>query len=156
MDEEEHDTFMRNVRLSIDLPVILAFGVNPIVSGLYLWYSVSYQTDDGYFSRRTQIWFPAVYMMLSTSLLPFAVKEYEQERLKKLGYEQRASLLGRLDWVLNVAILLGVTYWMKRWDVDGWSKSQARWALFFNAVTFYLGFVLAFMGPIWLWTKRVR
>lgn len=155
MSVEERNTFTRNVRLSTTWFVILAFVVNPAIAAFYFWYAVSYQTDDGFFSRRTQILLPFVYGLFSFTVPLLLVREREEARLKKMGYEQRSSWFGQIEWGLGVAVLLGVPFWMNQWDWEGITGRYAVLAIVFNGVAFWTGIILAIMGPVWLFTERV-
>lgn len=155
-DAEDTDTLIRNIRLSASWPVLLVFGVNPLVACCYLWYSVSNLTDSGFISRRSQVALPIVYLILSTSLIPFATKAYVEERLRRLGYEQRRSTPAEIDWVLNLGLCFGYMYWMSKQDFEGRDGWQVILLTVLHGLSLWIGMTLALLGPIWWFTKRVR
>lgn len=152
----ECDTFIRNLRLSASWSVILAFGINIPAGGLWFWYAVYTQTDDGLLPQRLQLLLPLLYIVVSGTFVAGATRTYEQERLKKLGYEQRTYPPLVVDWLLDVAICFSYTHWLGREDLSGSSDRMLIVYMVIGALSVWMGVTLAYMGPIWWFTVRVR
>jgi hypothetical protein len=153
---EDRDTVIRNVRLSATWSVLFAFVINPVLATSYFFYAIYHQTDDGYLSRELQLKLPIFYMIFSSGILPIAVRRREELRLEEMGYEQRESTTGQIDLVLNVALCVGYLVWMQHQDFEGYSDRQVWACIVASVFAFWMGVILAVMGPIWWYTKRVR
>ena len=154
VNTESSSTLYRNIRLSASGPVLFAFGINPLAAICFFWYSISNQTDQSWLPRRLQILVPILYLMLSTTIIPMAASNHERARLKKLGYEQRWSIRGLIDLLLNVGVCFAYGYWLRRHQSDERIESWFVLLTSLYALSVWIGLTLLYMGDIWYFTER--